>query len=85
MKDRIILAKKAYSDHPDDSYLEVHLAVVPHPGSELKPIEFVTWGFNKHVGHFEGHYFEGTQEGFERAVKDFNERGVKSGTKLVVI
>jgi len=84
--DRIILAKKAYSDNPADKYLEIHLAVIKHPGSEFKPIEFVTWCYNKHSkSHFCGHYFEGTQEGFERAVKDFNNSGVQTGTAVTII
>jgi hypothetical protein len=78
---RVILAKKPFSTHPGDWYLEVHLAVWYHEGSEYKPFELVRWTYNKqNKSHFWGHYWHTNIEG---AVKDYNEAGkIESNVSL---
>lgn len=59
-----ILARKPYSSHPDDHYLEIVMAEWEN--------QYVTWIDNKHFnGYVCGHYFNTHAE----ALADFNKRG----------
>lgn len=68
------LARKPYTDHPEDNFLEVVLH------TNFKG-EYCTHVLNNQTNGFaHGHYFGKNQQGLQNAMKDFNKRGVE--TKL---
>lgn len=71
-----VIAERAWSLHPGDSYLTIVLARSPE-GRGSWGREFVTWGFNRQTGgYFEGHYFPETSA--QGAAKDFESRGKRA-------
>jgi hypothetical protein len=64
-----IIYRKPFSTHPNDWYLSVVMAYLPH--NEITP--YVTWLSNSSFKEYEceGHYFKNRKD----AEKDFLERG----------